>query len=713
MADATKIPPSALMKFFQWARPSDPNPRLAAPIDDDDTTLTFTSAPQDANGDVITGAFLMNVKNSSSYTELIYVPAGGMSADGLTATGCIRGVRISGIDYATGDTDFADSHGQDSPVGCAVNAVYENILQAWFAGTLASGGSGLIIGTDADGTVTVSRSTGVGTSTGWIRWSTVTDKVEFADSAGVWVAISDTVSSVLFKNSVTDTTPGYNTDKNIAGDGITRTQNNPGANENSQWSVNASDLVSGDFGLEVISNDIRVDLAATPGLEFSTGLKVKAKTGGGVIIGADGLEVSSSFGGPLSMTVGENIDGSTTPKACFISKGVTASDTFPLQVQETENDTDRDIYGVNYGAQTFTTGTYQTKLTRVDAMYMKVTAGSVSGNISVSIYAVDGSSKPTGAALGTQTFTANNVAATYLQWVTFTFASEITVTPATEYAIVMTVIAGDASNYIEWQTGNGNVYSGGVAWVSADAGATWTSSANDFAFRCWGYEAQTSGRLYMSENDQPFRGAFDGYVTSNTTSGNAATFNIRGVQGSFVGVTAGADYYVGATAGSVSTVVAGLKIGRGTSTTEISIDASDSFVVMPLVSTPAGMGRAVTTVEQYQVIHNCGFKPSRIDLQVLIYAHTGASTNVRTEVFNGKYVSSLYGTVVNTAEDASVITSSSLISNASSLAVTDGASSQTTTAGTFALTNTGLTYSISSNDVAGSSLGQSQAIFYR
>lgn len=707
---ATKIPTT--MKFFQWARVDAPNPRLAAPIDDDDTTLTFTSAPLDKDGAVIDGDFLMNVKNSNSFTELIYVPSGEMSADGLTATNVIRGVRITGLDFTTGDPDFADSHGQDSPVGCAVNAVYENILQAWFAGTLASGGSGLVIGTNALGTVTFSRSTGTGTSVGFLRWLTGTAKAQFSNDGVSWVNFDSVAASNLVAVSAADTTPNYLQNKFNSGDGLTEAIGTPGGDETLNVSVNASDLVGGDYGLETSSNDFRVKLSATPGLEFSTGLQVKVKASGGVIKDADGLSVSSSFGGPLSMTVGEDINGSVTPKACFISKGVTASDTFPLQVQETENDTDRDIYGVNYGAQTFTTGTYQTKLTRVDAMYMKVTAGSVSGNISISIYAVDGSSKPTGAALGTQTFTANSVAATYLQWVTFTFASEITVTPATEYAIVMTVIAGDASNYIEWQTGNGNVYSGGVAWVSADAGATWSSSANDFAFRCWGYEAQTAGRLYMSQNDEPFRGAVDGFVTSNTTSGNLATFNVRGVQGSFTGLTAGADYYVGATAGSVTTSTGGLKIGKGTSTTEIMIDTADGFVVMPIVTSPT-MGQAVTQVEAYQVIHNCGFKPSKVDFQISISAQTGAATNLRSKSFIGNYVSSLNGVTINMPNDAAAIPSTSLVSAASSLAVTDGASSMTTTAGSFSSTNTGITYSISTNDVAGSGGGSSQAIFYR
>jgi hypothetical protein len=64
MANPTKLPTLAELVYFQWSIPSAPNPRLAAPIDSDDTTLTFTSAPKDKDGAVIHCTFLMGVKNS-------------------------------------------------------------------------------------------------------------------------------------------------------------------------------------------------------------------------------------------------------------------------------------------------------------------------------------------------------------------------------------------------------------------------------------------------------------------------------------------------------------------------------------------------------------------------------------------------------------------------------------------------------------------------
>ena len=82
----------------------------------------------------------MNIKNSSGFVEVCYVAAGGLSADGLTATSVVRGIRPEGLDYTTGDSSFAADHGQDSPVGCAVAQTYHRMMIAALQGTIASGG---------------------------------------------------------------------------------------------------------------------------------------------------------------------------------------------------------------------------------------------------------------------------------------------------------------------------------------------------------------------------------------------------------------------------------------------------------------------------------------------------------------------------------------------------------------------------------------------
>lgn len=445
---ATKIPTT--MKFFQWARVDAPNPRLAAPIDDDDTTLTFTSAPLDKDGAVIDGDFLMNVKNSNSFTELIYVPSGEMSADGLTATNVIRGVRITGLDFTTGDPDFADSHGQDSPVGCAVNAVYENILQAWFAGTLASGGSGLVIGTDALGTVTFSRSTGTGTSVGFLRWLTGTAKAQFSNDGVSWVNFDSVAASNLVAVSAADTTPNYLQNKFNSGDGLTEAIGTPGGDETLNVSVNASDLVSGDYGLETSSNDFRVKLSATPGLEFSTGLQVKVKASGGITKDSDGLSLTSAFSPTIPLLVAE---------------GVTADDAvalLPYEAQFYTQLTDTTIalgdsnvrrkYAIKIVPKT-TTSTLTTMLFRAAE---QVNGATATGNLTISIQ-TDSAGAPSGTAISNGT--ANVITqVTQRTWnTTFanrtaTWASSPTLTAGTTYWIVFECASTDAANYLKIAT---------------------------------------------------------------------------------------------------------------------------------------------------------------------------------------------------------------------------------------------------------------------
>lgn len=678
---ATKLP---TLNFFQWSRPDAPNPRLSAPIDDDDTTLTFTSAPKDYTGTVITGHFLMNVTNESGYTELIYVPAGGMSVDGLTATGCIRGVRISGLDYTTGDATLADTHEGDSVIGCAVNAVYEALVQGVLQGTIATGAAGITIGTEpgAGGeTTTIYRTTTAGAKQGFFRWTA--NKAQYSNDGTAWVNVDSVSASNLVTVSAADTTPSYLQNKINAGDGLDEAIGTPAGDETLDLSVDVTDFIDTNYGLTENSNNIRVNLAADPGLEFSGGgLRALVDPAGGISRGAAGLALTNAD--TMSLTTGEAIDGSVTPKAAFISQGTTASDTFPLQVQETENDTDIDIYGVRYGCQTFTTGTFQNRITKVDLLLMRVVAGAIAGNILVNIYAVDGAHKPTGASLGSATYTANNPSTSYLEWVSFAIA--INVTPATEYAITMSVISGDAANYIEWQTGNGDTYSGGQPFLSTDAGGTWGAGANDYTFRVWGYEAQTAGYLYQSDSDEPFRGAVDGFVTSNTGAGASATMAYRGKLGSFVGLTTGAPYYVSSTIGGIATS-GGLKVGKAVSATEIDIDFSDGFVEKAVVTIGA-LQTTVTTPVQYQVYFNCGFKPSKCELQIRGTAEAAGAGDDKQIMFDGTYVSSLYGIAVTTVGDGATCTTD-LTSNASSLSAAASGGS-TITIGTFGLTQTGL-----------------------
>ena len=258
MASATKLPSLTDIVYFQWATPSAPSPKLSAPIDATGTTITFTSAPLDESGSVVTEAFLMGIRNDAGYVETIYVPAGALSGDGLTATGVVRGIELTGDDWTTGDANNAAIHQQDSPVFCNITAVIQAIMTNAVQGSIATGGDDFIIGTDAAAnTVTIYRSTGVGTTAPWIRWNSGGSEVEYSDDGVAWTAINDVTASNLVVITAADTTPSYLDDKITVSDAgaavVTKSIVNPGANESINIDVDVpSAVIDVDYTAEEI-----------------------------------------------------------------------------------------------------------------------------------------------------------------------------------------------------------------------------------------------------------------------------------------------------------------------------------------------------------------------------------------------------------------------------------------------------------------------------
>lgn len=238
---ATKLPTSAEMALYQWSRKGAPSPKLGAPIIISSTTLSFTSPLKDENGVVVTAGFPLGIRKSTGWTEQCWVPARtldgngnvltGLSLDGLTAYGVVRGINPGSYDYTTGSADFADSHDADEPVFCNIPAFIPELIRSVLQGLIASGGNSFIIGADSLGMATIKRSTGTGTNVGFLRWDTTTSKSQFSNDGSSWINIDDTVASVLFKISSADTSPGYAENKIIAGSNIVITKKNAGGNE--------------------------------------------------------------------------------------------------------------------------------------------------------------------------------------------------------------------------------------------------------------------------------------------------------------------------------------------------------------------------------------------------------------------------------------------------------------------------------------------------
>lgn len=575
MPSATKIPS---IIFSQWATPSAPNPRLAAPIDSDDTTILVTSAPLDNSGVAITGDFLMNVKNSSSYVELIYVPAGGVT--GTTFTGCVRGIRPTGTDFTTGAAGFAASHEQDSPVGFAISAVYENIIRAWMQGTIASGGSGVIIGTDADGTVTVSRSTGVGTNVGFLRWNTANDKAQFSNDGAVWTNIDSVAASNLVAVSAADTTPGYLNDKiDVATAGrLTKAIGNPAGNETVQLTL-ATTLTDAEMNqLTGISANV-------------TDTNLNTLTAGPAS-NADALHTHSSP--VLSMTAYE---------------AITANDAvalLPITVQWHNQLTD---VALNIGNTNATRGyaikiipsVTSSSLTTMAFRAAEAVNGATNGNLDISIQ-TDSAGSPSGAIIANGS--ANQITqATIRTWNTTlstrtaTWAATPTLTAGTTYWIVFKMDFTDAVNYVK--LGENSTYDENYLTFTRQtfdsAGGTWGGSVTNATPFFWFANQPAILGMALCRCDADWGGrtwAFVGFAKANISANASGAIYYDNIP-NFTGLTPGADYYLSSTVGGVSTTYAANeytegtapsifyhKVGRAIDTTTIKIQPGIKRIVL-------------------------------------------------------------------------------------------------------------------------------------
>lgn len=293
MADSTKLPTLAELFIGQWARKDEPAPSLDNPLTISDTTLTFSVALKDEDGDVPTAAIPIGIRKENGWVEQCVIPANGLSADGKTATGVIRGVDPAGTDWTTGSSDFADVHEQGESVFINIPAFWGEMIRSALQGLIATGGTSFLIGTNAEGTVTIKRSTGTGTSVGFLRWSATNGKVEYSNNGTDWLAFDDTVASVLAKVSSNDTSPGYFATKLQASTGVEFTILNPAADEKLEIKAhgNLADVID-----DVSSSSADLDDAVANYNALATAiLPTGFYEGGGVVVrGVLGEEITAA-----------------------------------------------------------------------------------------------------------------------------------------------------------------------------------------------------------------------------------------------------------------------------------------------------------------------------------------------------------------------------------------------------------------------------------
>lgn len=212
MANATKLPSRTDLVTSTWSRPDGENPRLARALTSSATTVYFTVAPKKEDSTLITGGFLMGVKNADNVTEQIWVPAGAVAMDGLSATGVVRGIDISGLDYtaASGISGYAMAHEEGEPIFFVISAVIENLVRAAIQGEIATGANQVVLGDETgNDDVKLKRATAAGVSVEMFGHDSSDAAAYYSDNGTDKIYLRDSTASSLVKVSATDTTPDY------------------------------------------------------------------------------------------------------------------------------------------------------------------------------------------------------------------------------------------------------------------------------------------------------------------------------------------------------------------------------------------------------------------------------------------------------------------------------------------------------------------------
>jgi len=559
MADATKLPTTTESKYFYW-----PSCELARPLtaSTSDDTIYWSVAPRDEDGTILTGGFLTGVTNRTGYTETIWVPVGEVAADGLSATNVIRGVDISGPDYTTGSSSFVYELQAGSPVVCVVSPNIQELLIKAMQGSVATGGANFIIGEDAAGTVTISRSTGAGTYLGWIRYNNTTSEGQFSNNGTDWTDFSDVASNDLVAASATDANPSYLLTKLAAGTGIDLTLLNGGGDEDVEIAVDVTDIIDTAAGLTETGNQIQANLGN--GLEFNAGA-IQAKAGSGITVSAAGIS-ASDLRYETGVAYESLLQGDAVCK-------------LPIEVRW--YDQMEDANGIALGDAN-ARRKYALKMTATEdgsitnrILRLKKTA-SATQTITVSIQA-DSGGEPDGTPLASATLAASSLTTSYATK-TFTLSGTVSTVKGTDYWTVIEVNGTDAANYVNVQVASAwDEYFATCERLTYDIDtATWGGSVTNAPFWCWGAEDFGDG-IFKTDADWTSKTwTFRGFAAAAYNAGddvniyNYITDNAQGVT-----LAERSTYYLSTTPGQITTSVQTMstsnaptfeinyKIGRG------------------------------------------------------------------------------------------------------------------------------------------------------
>jgi hypothetical protein len=144
MANATKLFPIDSIILTQLSRPGAENPRLSQATSKTSTTLKFTNPLLDTDGNVITKAMFLGIKNDQSYVENCLIPTGSLAYDAQTANFTVGKVLTGGT---SGATAMIVSDTDGGTTGTLYLVVYSGTFQNDETITDEDGGSATVNGT--------------------------------------------------------------------------------------------------------------------------------------------------------------------------------------------------------------------------------------------------------------------------------------------------------------------------------------------------------------------------------------------------------------------------------------------------------------------------------------------------------------------------------------------------------------------------------------
>lgn len=348
------------------------------------------------------------------------------------------------------------------------------------------------------------------------------------------------------------------------------------------------DKVTGENGIEIetvgsTDKDINIKLNDTLKANLDT------LTDGSV---ADSLHTHSALG-VITATAGEDIDGSTTPKACFIGGG-DVDTTVSVEIDQTSQNSN---FNLNATTNRISQSVYFQKIGTFTELKIRAGKFGSPSNLICDLYLADSNDKPTGSSL------ANATGSESAGVVTFTFSYSVTNQLQKYVLVIKGGATANASNYYSVMYQDSDVYTKGLARTSTDSGTTYGDSVGDIYFEITGYLGLQAGLVYLCHSTNYGTVLFDGFVTGNYLFGEVVHLKTAGQVDGFTGLTRGVFYKI-STNGAITTTTAGNFISVAISTTSVIIkqttQVSQFTISIPTKATPV------------TVAHNLGKKPRYI-----------------------------------------------------------------------------------------------------